>query len=304
MMKLFFDNFDLNSNSGPNSFGRQLLFELKRKGHQIDFQNPEIQLSFIQIAQKNAPKIIQRCDGIYHNSAGNYLLQNQPIQQSYNIADGVIIQSQFDKKLINSFFGERKKCFIINNGTDLNYINSIPSIQNKMLDKYETIWTSASMWAGRGHKRLNENIRFFLEHSSKKDCLIVMGEASEADVVENERIIFTGTIPWANMISIFKRAKYMIHTAFLDHCPNVVIDARACGCHIICSNSGGTPEIAGYQATIIEDAPYDFTPIDLYSPPPLDFSRKSVIDKPMDNSDIDIKNVAEKYIQVFKRILK
>ena len=53
-----------------------------------------------------------------------------------------------------------------------------------------------------------------------------------------------------------------IHLAWLDHCPNVVVDARAAACQIICSSAGGTKEIAGPSAIVIEEDEWDFEPVD------------------------------------------
>jgi len=76
------------------------------------------------------------------------------------------------------------------------------------------------------------------------------------------------------LVALYRAADYFIHLAWLDHCPNVVVDARAAGAQIICSSAGGTKEIAGPDAVIIEEDEWDFEPCKLYEPPPMDFSRK------------------------------
>ena len=68
--------------------------------------------------------------------------------------------------------------------------------------------------------------------------------------------------------------KYFLHLSWLDHCPNVVVDARSCGCQVICSSTGGTKEIAGEDAIIIEEDEWNYEIVDLYDPPELDFSKK------------------------------
>ena len=71
--------------------------------------------------------------------------------------------------------------------------------------------------------------------------------------VDDSRIIYVGNRSQNELYSIYKSSKYFLHLAWLDHCPNVVCDARGCGCQIICSSSGGTQEIAGDDAIIIEE---------------------------------------------------
>jgi hypothetical protein len=86
----------------------------------------------------------------------------------------------------------------------------------------------------------------------------------------------------------------------MDHCPNVVIDARASGCHIICSSSGGTSEIAGNNATIIQDMEWDYEPFELYNPPRLDFSCQVPLTKP---TNLDINKVAAEYLSFLQASL-
>ena len=93
-MKLYFDNINFQSCSGPNSFGTKLAIELENSGHRVNSdEDPDIQLSFIQATQKLAP-IIQRLDGIYFNSEQDWELLNQPIKQTYDLSAGVVFQSE------------------------------------------------------------------------------------------------------------------------------------------------------------------------------------------------------------------
>jgi hypothetical protein len=73
-----------------------------------------------------------------------------------------------------------------------------------------------------------------------------------------------------------------------------VVDARAAGCRIVCSSAGGTKEIAGLDATIVEEEEWDLSPVDLYDPPVIYFDRKV---KNTFDCDYNIENVAKKYIQ-------
>jgi len=289
------------SHTGPNGAGLRLALELKKQGHIISSENSEIELVFIEKDShiKNIP-IVQRLDGIFYDIKSNYFLQNEKIKQTYGLADAVIIQSEFDKKLINSFFWEHKKQFIIHNGEDLEEIEKISPIQNSLIDKFENVWATASDW--RPRKRLKENVRYFLEHSNEKDCLIIAGANPDYEI-DHDRIFYVGHLPRYNLLSLFKRSKYFLALFYHEHCSNVIIQARACGCHIICPSIGGTIEICGTSATIIEDIPYDFTPIDLNSPPDLDFEREMVVMEKTDNSDIDIKNMARSYIEILEKVL-
>ena len=271
-MNIYLDNVNLGSTSGPNHFGSKLAKYMTKNGNR--FTSPdmaEVQLSFIQ-ANRLQPwlPMYQRLDGIYFNSAQDYDLMNREIKETYKKAKGVIFQSEFNKNLTFKYFGEHNNYKIIRNGADLELIDSVPPLESLELDNYESIWCCASSW--RPHKRLHENIRYFLEHSTDRDCMVVAGDVKNP--IQHDRVFYTGNLDVQTLISLYKRSDYFVHLAYLDHCPNVVVDASASGCKVICSSTGGTKEISG-NSIIIEEQEWDLSPTRLYEPPSMNFLNKS-----------------------------
>lgn len=293
-MKIRFENVDLNNSSGPNSFASKLAIQLKTRGHEIVKHNYDAALCFIEdVSNLPSQNLFQRLDGIYFNTDFNFQQQNANILRTYKKATGVIFQSQFNQKLIFNYFGHHPNSVIIPNGADLKLIESIGPIENKALDKYETVWSCAASW--RPHKRLKENIDYFLEHRGAADCLVIAGKPNYH--FKDPNIFYVGNIEYKKLLSVYKRSKYFIHLSWLDHCPNVVVDARASGCQIICSSTGGTKEIAGLNAIVIGEKEWDFKPTKLYSPPPMDFTNKL---NSHHDSCYDMEKVAIKYLEFIK----
>lgn len=292
-MKIFLDNVNLNSSSGPNTFGKRLKNQIQKMGNQFMFDNtdPDVQLSFITATRKIAPLVL-RLDGIYFNTRQDWEANNAPIKRSFDASDLVVYQSEFNKSLTEKYFG-KKESAVIGNGTCLECVSNIEVLKEPSLDNFSEIWTCSSSW--RPHKRLKENIRYFLEKAPRDACLVVAGENPD-HIVRDSRIFYAGHLSWEKCISLYKRSKVFLHLAFLDHCPNVVVDARAAGCHIVVSSSGGTREISGINSTVVKDADWDMSPLDLYDPPKLDLSKTytNVLE-----STIDIREVASKYIDCF-----
>ena len=294
-MRILFNNVDFSSNSGPNNFGKKIATQLFLLGHEINVPNPDVAINFIQ-GYVPGIKNTLRLDGIYFNSAQDWESLNNPIRKSYELSDLAVFQSSFNKDLIFKYFGSKEKFAIIHNGTSFEEIEKIPAMNSNI--PRENVWMCASSW--RPHKRLSDNIEYFLEFSKKEDILIVAGENSNIENQKfSDRIKFVGNLNWSQMISCMKSSKNFLHLAFLDHCPNVVVDARACGCKIICSSSGGTKEIAGLGAVIVQDLSWDFSPIDLYNPPKLDFSNLKISDL---DCDINIKSVSFQYVKAMEAI--
>jgi glycosyltransferase involved in cell wall biosynthesis len=286
-MNIHLDNVNLGSSTGPNSFAAKLV-----KYSDCTFdpdQAPDAYLSFIETrrADFDAP-MFQRIDGIYFNTKGNYNEQNANIERTYRLADGVIFQSEFNKKLTTKYFGEHPNTTVIHNGADIDLINNTKALEHSIIDSYENVWSCASTW--RPHKRLKENIMYFLEHSNQHDCLVVAGATDYSNT--HSRVFFTGNLSQEALIALYKRSKYFLHLAWLDHCPNVVVDARASGCKIVCSSAGGTREIAGLDAIIVQEEEWDMNPVELYNPPKINFNK--VIDN-VYNIDYNMNTVALKY---------
>jgi len=303
-MNIFLENVVLGSNTGPNHFGAKLARYAEKKGHpcfvQTDllFSGIDVHLSFIESHKRLAHiPMIQRLDGIYFDSGKDYMTQNKRIINTYRSADGIIFQSEYSKNLSFKHFGECDNYTIINNGADIEFINTIKPLENKQLESYDNVWCCASNW--RGWKRMPDNIRYFLEFSGDNDCLIVAGNPLQNEIIEHERVFYTGQLDPKTLFSIFKKSKYFIHLARYDACPNVVVDARAAGCHIICCSEGGTKEIAGKGATIVVEEPWDYSPVDVDSPPRLEFN--NIVENDI-MSNIHMDNVTDRYIKYLKQI--
>ena len=261
-----------------------------------NLQEADISLCFIEstINKLNIPRA-QRLDGIYFNTSQDFKSLNSNIKKTFLDSQGIIFQSNFNKELITRWFGTPDISKVIHNGADLNCINNITAMKNT---KYENIWCCAASW--RPHKRLKENINYFLEHKGDNDLLIVAGHVPEDQRKMDSSIVYFGDLNQTQLYSLYKASKYFLHLAWLDHCPNVVVDARACGCHIICSSAGGTQEIAGPNSTIIEEEKWNYIPISLYDPPKMDFTKKK---KNKFDTCYDINIVAEEYKQFMERII-
>ena len=290
-MNITLENVNLQSTSGPNHFASKLVKYGQKNGVVFNRKTPaDARLCFIETRDfESKTPLFQRLDGIYFHLSQPYKIQNKNIEKTYHHSKGVIFQSEFNKKLTTEYFGHHKNSVVIHNGADVEFIDTVSPLSHPKIDKFENVWSCAASW--RPHKRLDENIRYFLEHSSDKECLVIAGKL-EQKIQKNERIFYVGEISVPNLISLYKRSKYFLHLAWLDHCPNVVVDARASGCQIICSSAGGTREIAGLEAIVIQEPEWDFKPVKLYEPLKLDFYKKV---KNTTEVSYDMSSVAKKY---------
>ena len=118
-------------------------------------------------------------------------------------------------------------------------------------------------------------------------------------------IIYSGEITHEQCLEIYRHCDWMIHLAWLDHCPNVVVEALSQNCPIICSSSGGTKEIVGSNGFIVPELKkYNFELLDYDNPfeidiPKLNLSKEILVD----NSHICINKISSLYHNEFKKVL-
>ena len=148
--------------------------------------------------------MVLRLDGIWFNSDQDYNRQNAPIKFSYQNADAVIFQSEFNKKLTEGWFGEHKNSHVIHNAADLCLIRAAnANFWNIKFGKDAEVWSCASSW--RPHKRLNENIRYFLEFAPKDAIFAIAGALGMDDaktIPSDKRIMLMGDLDYMSLLSL------------------------------------------------------------------------------------------------------
>ena len=176
------------------------------------------------------------------------------------------------------------------------------SYWDKKFGKDTEVWSCASSW--RPHKRLSENIRYFLDFAPKDAIFAIAGvigmEGSFIQIPNDKRIILMGELDYMSLLSLYKRSSTFVHLAYLDHCPNVVVDAQAAGCKIICSSTGGTSEIVN-NGIVIQEETWNFKPIKLYNPPKMEWS--AMEQKIEYEEKPSIVNCSEKYYNIMKEVM-
>jgi len=316
-MNVHISNVDLRSRTGPNSFARRLCKALTAKGHKVCSANEDYDsyLAFINIVDKPkaGTRIVQRLDGIWLKPE-DFLVKNREILQTYNMSHHVIWQSQFNKDLAQFHWGE-KDGTVINNGIEINSVNVVNHELIELRSKFDRLFVCSANW--RRHKRLKENIALFRAFEAKfshlKCGLIVMGDSPDYFLQEaKNNIFYVGSLDHSLCLQVFASADAMIHLAYLDHCPNTVVESISQNCPVVCSSSGGTKEIVRSNGIVIDEAnQYDFSVHDYTKPPIIDVENASSLDsiekliaskKILDKSYLDIEGVVQKYIEVLGNI--
>lgn len=268
---------------------------------------------------------VMRVDGIYFDKARSEAERNtlnKPIFWGFDNARGVVFQSSFDAKLIASVHGAPKVPHeIIPNGVDLEEFSPRGQDMRGLLGatQDELIFLASAKW--RAHKRLDSIINVFLAFKKTHDqpCrLLILGHIDHPLSVDDPSIQIVGHVSPDKLAPWYRTADVFLFFSWLDHCPNTVVEALACGLPVVCTNQGGTRELiklTGGGEVAEADAPFPFEPVALYSPPEPDLvtlleavervvARRDEYAHAIDRKPIDINVVARRYVAFMHKVYR
>ena len=300
-MKISF-SLDLKPNSGKQIFACRLAKALKKQGIKVVDKKPDINIVIVKGVKPNCKNIL-RLDGIWMNNRDDRLRdKNKKIYNIINTCDGIIYQNQFCKDASDRLIGKCKnKYAIICNGANPEEFK-VSCYQH---DK--PYFMALCKW--RPHKRLKSIICGFLNSDLHTTMdLIVVGKPDYT--IKHNSIKYFGNIEHSHLIKILCGSVATIHLAYIDWCPNSVVESILANRPVIHTSSGGTKLIVQNDGICInENKEWEYNIIDLYNPPNLDINEisqayKSVLDvKVHERTDLHIDNIAMKYVSFFKEVL-
>jgi glycosyltransferase involved in cell wall biosynthesis len=88
-----------------------------------------------------------------------------------------------------------------------------------------------------------------LAHVPEARLLVAGGRVGGEELIEelglSDRVELVGRYAQRDAPALYRRAHVLLHPKVNDPCPNVVLEALACGVPVVHSASGGTPELVG-----------------------------------------------------------
>jgi glycosyltransferase involved in cell wall biosynthesis len=193
--------------------------------------------------RRSAPVLVNQNGVAYPGWAGDRTeMLNQRLRGVLASADHVIFQSEFCRTAAARFLGTwTASSEILHNAVDT------------------TAFTPGGRPAGgplillggdqTATYRLETALRTLAELRDAR--LLVTGTVLDdgRDLAEElglaDRVMFTGRYAQRDALGIYRRAHVLLHPKVNDPCPNVVLEALACGLPVVHSASGGTPELVG-----------------------------------------------------------
>ena len=287
-----YDIFFMNGCSKSASKGKRISISLKEIEKIKKYGYTSLVKRFL--SKKSKKKIVYRLDGlraIYNN-------EFDPMDElqllASNLADHIIFQSKHCLDSFRLFEYNKNNYSIINNGVDQTIFNSH---EKELWNKKDKLKIFSASWSTNPNKGFS-TIAAFSENEQVESHFV----GNWPDKIDKKNVICYPPMEQKELASHYKKCDVFLHAAKNDPCPNTVLEALSCGLPVIYHNSGGTVEIARdygvplpklinnetIQATI-EKIKQNY-----------DVLVKRIAD---DRRKISIDCVAEKYIEVFSKVL-
>ena len=284
---------------GPGIFCSRLQKALVSQGLSFD-RNSVNQLSVITGDYKKGLNNILRLDGLYFKKNDK---RNKKIFSSYRQFDRVVFQGEFCKQQYEAFTEIEKDNLVIPNGVGDEFFTQ----QEHTISQSRPRVIASATW--RRHKRLEEIVEAFKSPKLKNIDLWVLGGKGKKLQALTPNIYLLKSLPPAALPKTYQSCNAMIHLAWLDWCPNTVVEGLASGLPVLCSHNGGTKELVKDSGLILElEEDYKIgSELDLYSPPKVDINK--IVDAVLElieiprlktREDLKISNVAVKYHKAFR----
>jgi len=206
------------------------------------------------LARRRGAPVVVNQDGVgYPGWAGARTDQvNAPLRRALLAADHVLYQSEFCKGAADAFLGEPRGGWeVLHNAVDVERFVPAPArpsggpvllLGGDQTQPYRLelgLRTLAALRPAHPDARLLVAGRVVGEPSRLADELGV-----------RDRVEFLGRYAQRDAPALYGRAHLLLHTKVNDPCPNVVLEAMACGLPVVYPASGGTIELVGDEAGI------------------------------------------------------
>ncbi len=218
----------------------------------------------VRLASRKKAKLVVNQNGIMYPRHGDgWETMNHPLKRLLHNADYVFYQSKFCKMSANRFLGERSgPGEILYNCVDTDVF--IPPYQPNRSGEL-VLLLGGNQYEFYRLEVAFRTIAYLLKHSRQKIRLLVTGQLNWINNRNKARakarelalslgvaghVDFVGTYSQSKATDIFHRAHILLHTKYKDPSPGVVVEAMSCGLPVVCSHSGGVPELVGMEAGI------------------------------------------------------
>lgn len=213
----------------------------------------------VRWAKNRGAGVVLNQNGVaYQAWTDDYQAINNELSEVISQTDVVLYQSKFCKLAADRFVCKApKKWEILNNCVDVDRFRPVCRCHND---------TMRLLVAGTHYQRervvvplytlralLDQGLRATLQVAGRLSWSGANQEIHQLieKLALGSAVNLSGPYTQAEAPTLFGRNDILVHLKYKDPCPNVVIEAMACGLPVIASNSGGLPELLDRRGGIL-----------------------------------------------------
>jgi len=183
------------------------------------------------------------------NILPEYRLPKKMIQWAGNQANALITVSSNLKKILVTLEIPEKKIKTLRNGVDLELFypaENRKQLKTKLNIKSTTLISIGNLVKSKGHDLVIRALQLCPDTN-----LLIIGSGKEENSLKrlvsklklSNRVSFIGVLPQAQLRDYYAAADILILASETEGCPNVLLEAMACGTPVIATNIDGITEI-------------------------------------------------------------
>ena len=184
---------------------------------------------------------------------------NEQIRQALKRADFVIYQSAWSKRNLDTLHQRPEKSWaIIPNAVPLHLFKPADNGLQRPVDR--PVLGTVGLLRSRPRlevffdvaRRLPIRPRLLLIGTLDEHCRKTLQQALD-DPYWQDSIRYIPAVPPHQLARYYQEMDCLIHAVIGDSCPNVVVEALACGIPVVCPLEGGTAELIAAGGIAVED---------------------------------------------------
>jgi glycosyltransferase involved in cell wall biosynthesis len=275
---------------GPATFSRKLSRQLRANGVEVSHRRLRGSSGALlfsaawgdwvhRLCARWGVRTVLRVDGIYVPAYFDNRVQpegfqsrrltidqmrvNARIQCDLLLSDFVIYQSAFSKQMTDQYLYNRRDHYaVVFNGIDLQRFSPAPAREGRrrlavagtIRDEY-VLGTVLPVF-DRLYQRHDLELMIIGPLDAINQRLLHQYRSRNSSGAA--RVEWTGPVDNDALPQLLRRADVLIHPRLGDWCPNVVVEAMACGLPVVCGSWGGAAELVGGGGVVVPTEPWAY----------------------------------------------
>lgn len=248
----------------------------------FDLLNPEIYASKVDLLHHPFSLLSPTCPDIpsvitfhdlQHEFYPEFFSKTELLYRKINYRNSaahaakIIAISQFTKNSLIDFLGVNPdKIHVIPNGYGAEFEPINDELRLKTVrDRYNLhkpfMFYPAATWPHKNHLTLLQAVRAMVSQYKFDGLLVltgipmqnndrVMEEIRRLNLTDSVRVL--GYVPYQDLPGLYNLARMLIFPSYFEGFGIPIVEAMACGCPIVCSNTTSLPEVAGPAAVLFD----------------------------------------------------